>query len=60
MCDKITITKAQLREVVAEHLSHFQKDVSDASHDIRIYEYLEEQDFDDFTDSVFDDLSPEQ
>jgi hypothetical protein len=58
MTDKITITKDQLRSAIAEHLSYFQKDVSDSSHDLRKFEYADEQDFDDFTDSVFDDLSP--
>ena len=58
MSKEITITKEQLREAVEFYLSCFEKDVSSASHDIRIYEHLDSHDFDDFADSVFDDLSP--
>ena len=53
---EITITKEQLRSVVEWHLSSFSKDTSHPNHDVRDYERLDNQDFDDFTDGVYDDL----
>ena len=53
---EITITKEQLRSVIEWHLSSFKKDVSDQWHDVREYENLGEQDYNDFADGVYSDL----
>ena len=53
---KIQITQKELREVVEWHLSDFRKDVSNPSHDVRDYESLDSNDFDEFSAAVFEDL----
>ncbi len=53
---KIQITQKELREAVEWHLSGFKKDVSHPNHDVRDYESLDINDFDEFSEAVFKDL----
>lgn len=56
MSTSLVINKKILRDAISNNLTSFHKDVSDPSHDIRIYEYADDCDTDDFTESVYDEL----
>lgn len=57
---KLLVSKKNIRYLISELVSDLSIDTSNQSHDIRIYEGIDEDMIDEMTDSAWDDLITEK